>query len=153
MDKNCAMAWGKRCILRTVVSVVLAGCAAFGAKAQVYGKIEDAGPQAGASGGKLYCNMAALSSSERVAHMKLTAQIIASRTAVVEMPKGYEFQFDPSVVSIGELATWVVAEAKCCPFFDFHIDLEKKGALACLRLTGEEGVKPFIRDEFVIPER
>jgi len=25
--------------------------------------------------------------------------------------------------------------------------------LACLRLTGEEGVKPFIRDEFVIPER
>jgi hypothetical protein len=45
------------------------------------------------------------------------------------------------------LAQWVVAEGKCCPFFDFHIDLEREGSLVCLRLTGTEGIKTFIRAE------
>jgi len=67
--------------------------------------------------------------------------------------KGYEFQYSPSNVSIGELADWVVAEGKCCPFFDFHIDLEREGKLLCLRLTGEEGIKPFIRSEFQVPSK
>jgi len=34
------------------------------------------------------------------------------------------------------------------PFFDFHIDVEREGKLLCLRLTGEEGIKAFIRAEF-----
>jgi hypothetical protein len=42
----------------------------------------------------------------------------------------------------------VAAEGKCCPFFDFHIDLEREGRLLCLRPTGKEGIKPFIRAEF-----
>jgi len=33
------------------------------------------------------------------------------------------------------------------PFFDFHIDVEREGKLLCLRLTGEEGIKAFIRAE------
>jgi len=36
------------------------------------------------------------------------------------------------------------------PFFDFHIDVEREGKLLCLRLTGEEGIKAFIRAEFRI---
>lgn len=69
----------------------------------------------------------------------------------METEKGYEFQYGPSNVSIMELADWVAAEGKCCPFFDFHIDLEREGNLLCLRLTGEEGIKPFIRSEFQVP--
>ena len=71
----------------------------------------------------------------------------------METEKGYEFQYSPSNVSIGELADWVAGEGKCCPFFDFHIDLEREGNLLCLRLTGEEGIKPFIRSEFQIPTK
>jgi hypothetical protein len=62
--------------------------------------------------------------------------------------KGYEFQFSPQNVTLAELADWVVVESKRCPFFDFHIDLENEGKLICLRLTGEEGIKQFIRAEF-----
>ena len=61
--------------------------------------------------------------------------------------QGYEFQYSPADVSVAELAAWVAAESKCCPFFDFHIDLEREGKLVCLRLTGEEGIKAFIRAE------
>ena len=98
--------------------------------------------------GKFYCNIKALTPAERVRHHELTEKLTSVRKEVVEMEKGYEFQYSPAEVSLAELAEWVVAEAKCCPFFDFHIDLEREGALLCLRLTGEEGIKAFIRAEF-----
>lgn len=100
---------------------------------------------------KFYCNISALNPAERAHHKQLTNKLIAVRKEIVETPKGYEFQFSPSSISLGELADWVAAEGKCCPFFDFHIDLEERGQLLCLRLTGEEGIKPFIRTEFHVP--
>ena len=97
---------------------------------------------------KFYCNIKALSPAERASHKQLTDKLLASRRETVELEKGYEFQYNPKDVSLSELAEWVVAEAKCCPFFDFHIDLEQEGGLLCLRLTGADGIKPFIRAEF-----
>ena len=97
---------------------------------------------------KFYCNIKALSPVERARHKQLTDKLMALRTETVESEKGYEFQYSPKEVSLAELAEWVVAEGKCCPFFDFHIDLEREGGLLCLRLTGAEGIKTFIRSEF-----
>ena len=100
-----------------------------------------------------FCNTTALNPAERAYHQRLTEKLIAARTAVVELPKGYEFQFSPEDISIADAAQWVVAEEKCCPFFNFHIDLEKKGSLVCVGLTGAEGIKQFIRSEFRVPEQ
>jgi len=102
---------------------------------------------------KFVCNINALTPVERAHHKQLTEKLISSQTKIVETEKGYEFQFNPSIVSIAELADWVVAESKCCPFFDFHIDLEREGTLVCLRLTGDEGVKQFILSEFQLPAK
>jgi len=66
----------------------------------------------------------------------------------VETATGYELQYSPGDVSLEELVDWVRAESKCCAFLDFHIDVEREGKLLCLRLTGEEGIKAFIRAEF-----
>ena len=95
-----------------------------------------------------YCDRKALNPAERARHKRLTDKLIAVRTRVIETAKGYEFQYHPADVSLAELAEWAVSENKCCPFFDFHIDLEDGGELLCLRLTGQEGVKAFIRTEF-----
>ena len=100
--------------------------------------------------GAFYCNIGALGAEERARHSAMTRKLIAERDLVVETAKGYEFQFRPEKVSVAELAEWVVAENKCCPFFYFHIDLEKRGGLVCLGLTGPEGVKAFIREEFAV---
>lgn len=100
--------------------------------------------------GKFYCNTTALTPAERARHKQLTDKLMSLRKEVVETEKGYEFQYSPSDVSLLELADWVVAEGKCCPFFDFHIDLEREGRLLCLRLTGDEGIKGFIRWEFPV---
>ena len=102
---------------------------------------------------KFYCNIKALNPAEREHHKQLTDKLIAARREIVETEKGYEFQYSPSNVSLAELADWVVAEGKCCPFFDFHIDLEREGKLLWLRLTGEEGIKPFIWSEFQVPAK
>jgi uncharacterized membrane protein len=96
---------------------------------------------------KFYCNIKALTAAERVRHKELGDKMMKAGNATIETPNGYEFQYSPKDVSLAELAEWVVAESKCCPFFDFHIDLENEGTLACLRLTGSEGVKAFIRAE------
>ena len=103
------------------------------------------------TGSKFLCNIKALAPAERIHHKELTEKLISNRTEIVESEKGYEFEFDPSVVSIAELADWAAAESKCCPFFDFHIDLEREGTLVCLRLTGAQGVKDFIQSEFQLP--
>jgi hypothetical protein len=99
---------------------------------------------------KFYCNIKALQPAERARHKQLTEKLTSIRKEVVETEKGYEFQYSPSDVSLLELADWVVAEGKCCPFFDFHIDLEQEGTLLCLRLTGADGIKAFIRTEFPV---
>lgn len=96
---------------------------------------------------KFYCNIKALTLEERAHHKQLGEKLMAARKEIVETAKGYEFQYSPADVSLPELADWVAAESKCCPFFDFHIDLEHKGNLLCLRLTGEDGIKAFIRAE------
>ena len=104
--------------------------------------------QTATSGGKFFCNTKALQPAERAHHAQLTEKLMSVRKEVVETEKGYEFQYSPSDISFLELAYWVVAEGKCCPFFDFHIDMEEQGTLLCLRLTGADGVKAFIRSEF-----
>jgi hypothetical protein len=102
---------------------------------------------------KFYCNTKALNSTERAHHKELTEKLIAKRKDIVETENGYEFQFSPSTVSLGELAEWVVNESKCCPFFDFHVDLERDGSFLCLRLTGEQEIKSFIRSEFQVSSK
>jgi hypothetical protein len=136
---------GKR-IAVFVMTVSIAGVAAGRSSMHQDGKetgtikIED----------QFYCNVKALTPSERVRHRELTEKLIAARNETVETDKGYEFQYSPDKVSIAEVGEWVVLESKCCSFFDFHIDLENRGKLVCLRLTGSEGIKAFIRSEFHI---
>ena len=100
--------------------------------------------------GNFYCNIKELTATERARHKELTEKLLASRKETVETEKGYEFQYSPDKVSIAELGEWVVLESKCCSFLDFHIDLEERGKLVCLRLTGREGVKAFIQSELHI---
>src|SRR5258708_15458632 len=69
---------------------------------------------------KFYCNIKALNPAEREHHKQLTDKLIAARREIVETENGYEFQYSPSNVSIGELADWVVAGGKCCPCVDLH---------------------------------
>ena len=119
---------------------------------------EERGPAAVAQAGKpvapesqgFYCNVKALTAAERARYKELTGKLLAGRAEIVEVEKGYELRYRGGSIALAEVAEWVTMESKCCPFFDFHIDLEEEGRLVCLRLTGRDGVKTFIRAEFGI---
>src|SRR5712692_9172209 len=139
---------GRRGIAAFAAMLMVMACAAGTPAGQSVAEQTKTGEQVITVQGKFYCNIKALTPTERARHKVLSEKLMAARNETIETEKGYEFQFSPENASVTEVAEWVVAESKCCPFFDFHIDLEKEGKLVCLRLTGSEGVKQFMRSEF-----
>jgi len=130
------------------LALLIVGGEAAGLVAQDSTALMEQEKQVATTQSKFYCNTKALNPAERARHQQLGEKLQALRKAIAETAKGYEFQYRPTDISLAELAEWVGAESKCCPFFDFHIDVERQGKLLCLRLTGEEGIKAFIRAEF-----
>ena|ERR1700693_1456947 len=93
------------------------------------------------------CNLKAFQPEERKTHDRLTAQLRSAAIARRELPDGYSFQMDPRKVSIAQVAEWTVLERKCCPFFDYQLDLHSEENTLWFTLTGREGVKRFIEME------
>ena len=96
-----------------------------------------------------YCNTKALSKSERERYNQLTAKLVNARLETKELPDGYAFQLN-SEVTLAEVAEWISAERKCCPFFGFEVDLHRDNGPLWLKLKGTDGIKVFIRAEFGI---
>jgi hypothetical protein len=82
---------------------------------------------------------------------ELVQKLKNARIETEELPDGYAFRLKTEQVSLNELAEYVTSERKCCPFFDFEIELKREGGPLWLRLRGKEGVKAFMRHEFDIP--
>lgn len=92
--------------------------------------------------------MDALSPDQRVSHREFGGQLLSALKAVRELQDGYEFEFPLNVETYQALAQLTPLEHACCPFFDIGIRIESESNKLCWRLTGREGIKPFIRAEF-----
>lgn len=95
-----------------------------------------------------FCNRTALSAEQRQHQQELGKTLRAALLGVQELADGYEFEFVPDPANYSALAEFTPLEHACCPFFDVSIRLEREGGKLWWRLTGREGVKPFIRAEF-----
>ncbi len=51
-------------------------------------------------------------------------------------------------MALAQLAEWVSFERKCCPFFEFRIEVAPKSGPVWLSLTGRAGVKDFLAHAF-----
>ncbi len=96
------------------------------------------------------CNMSALDKDQSARYKIITAQLVAAKQEVQELPDGYGFRFPSTAENIKDTAEFVTYERACCPFFDFEINVEKNNGTLWLKIKGREGVKDFIRDEFGI---
>jgi hypothetical protein len=95
-----------------------------------------------------YCNRTTLSAEERQHQKELSAALHSALLGVQELPDGYEFEFAPGRANYQALAEFTSMEQACCPFFDISIRLEREHGKLWWRLTGRDGVKPFIHAEF-----
>lgn len=92
------------------------------------------------------CNMNALTSGERARHQGLSRTLLSAVQEKSELRNGYAFRLPSSTLMTA--AEWVSLERKCCPFFAFEIEQQKDQGPVWLRVTGSEGVKAFIEEEF-----
>jgi hypothetical protein len=91
--------------------------------------------------------MGAMTAAERARYETLRVKLEKAVVSVVELRNGYAFRLALRGIGLLELEEWMRYEKRCCSFFELEIEAE--GEDASLMLTGPEGVKAFIRAEFV----
>lgn len=96
----------------------------------------------------LTCNINGIPALQRARYELLVATLRHAIQTRRELPDGYAFLMDTQQIDTPQLAEWVELERKCCPFFEFEIRWDRQPEAVSLHLTGPEGVKPFILDEF-----
>ena len=95
------------------------------------------------------CAMNAFTPTERKQHFEVLGPKLRERlTGIREISAGYEFSFAPDPSTYEMLSAWMFQERLCCPFFDLNLRLDREGGPLTLTLTGREGVKEFIAEEF-----
>lgn len=95
------------------------------------------------------CERSALTGQARKRHFdELIPALAARKKSMRELPDGFEFEFPSDPATFQLVSEWAAGERLCCPFFDIDLRPEPETASLWLRLTGRDGVKPFIRAEF-----
>jgi hypothetical protein len=74
----------------------------------------------------LACDLAAISVSDRPRYGELRRMVAAAITGKRELPNGIAAQIATECMALEQLAEWIVFERKCCPFFEFRIDIAPK---------------------------
>jgi len=92
------------------------------------------------------CNDGALTKAQWATHNTQSHRLLAAVQERRELPNGFAFRLPPG--ELANTAAWAALEEKCCPFFTFDLELTKDGGPLWLHVTGDEGVKEFIRQAF-----
>ena len=96
----------------------------------------------------LACDLTAISASARPRYHELRRAVAASVIGKRELQDGLAIQIDVGRIALPQIAEWISFERKCCPFFEFRIDLAPESGPVWLSLTGRAGVKEFISEAF-----
>ena len=96
------------------------------------------------------CNMSAFTEQEVAEYQELAAKMRLSVQEIKELKNGFAFKLPADAVV--PASQWIAYERKCCPFFDFVLEIPKDLGPVWLRITGERGIKDFIRTEFELGE-
>jgi hypothetical protein len=96
----------------------------------------------------LACDLSAISASDRPRYDELRRIVGAAVIGKRELPDGLAIQIDTNRIALPQIAEWISVERKCCPFFEFRIDLAPELGPVWLSLSGRAGVKEFITEAF-----
>ena len=90
------------------------------------------------------CNLKALTPAERKHLEEIGGRVISAITTSRELRNGYAFRVDPAKASVTDVADWLDVWRRCCPFYEFQIDLHAADATVWLSVKGRPGVKEYI---------
>jgi hypothetical protein len=93
----------------------------------------------------LACDLGALDPAQRARYSALRAELGTLRIDARELADGYAFSYPAESDVILKLAEFVTLERRCCPFFDFALEIGADAGHVRLRIGGSPGVKEFLR--------
>ncbi len=94
------------------------------------------------SGGDVACTLTDAKLFER--KEKLVKEIFSDVTEIQEIDTGFIFNFKYEENFILKLTDYILAENKCCPFFQFDIRLKAKNDVL-LKITGPPKAKLMVK--------
>jgi hypothetical protein len=94
--------------------------------------------------------MSALNQDPRKRHDILTRNLLAKHVQIEELADGYGLRFPNDRLLFTALSEWVTLEQLCCPFLTLTIESQRDQGPIWLRVSGEDGVKDFLRAELGI---
>jgi len=107
-------------------------------------------PPSGATNGVtgFYCDRSGLTAEQRARKKEVDRILRTALLGIREIDRGFEFEYPSDLDTYRAAAEFVPLERACCPFFEFGIRLEPEGGKLRVSLTGPDGIKGFIREEF-----
>jgi hypothetical protein len=97
-----------------------------------------------------YCNTSAFDPEQRKRYNILTKDLMAKHLEIKELPDGYGIRFPNNRSLFTALSEWATLEQLCCPFLTLSLELQRDQGPIWLRVSGEDGVKDFLRAELGI---
>ena len=94
------------------------------------------------------CNMSVMTPAERELHQKIGEKIFGAVREVKELRHGYALRLSPDSSMIESVARFIEKERLCCPFMKFTVEVGEEHGPLWVNMTGREGAKDFIREEF-----
>jgi hypothetical protein len=96
----------------------------------------------------LACDLDALAPAERDQQAATFEQLRRLVQAVQELPDGWAVQLPTTDDTLQLAARFISYERRCCPFFDFTLNVTPDAGPIWLRITGRAGVKAFLAGAF-----
>jgi hypothetical protein len=92
--------------------------------------------------------MQVFTSVERDSHIQTATQLFGTVQHIHDTERGYEFIFSSESATLVKVAEFISKERLCCPFLEFTLSLVPNYETTSLLLTGPEGTREFLREEF-----
>jgi hypothetical protein len=97
-----------------------------------------------------FCDFSAMDLEQKKRHSILARDLLPKHLEMKELPDGFAFRFSNDRVLFTGLSELATLERLCCPFLTITMELQFDQGPMWLKLTGEDGVKDFLRAELGI---
>ncbi len=96
----------------------------------------------------LACDLDALVPADHDRQATTFERLRQSVQEVAELPDGWAVRLPATDDMLHLIADFVSYERRCCPFFEFNLNVTPNAGPIWLRLTGRPGVKAFLSGAF-----
>ena len=99
------------------------------------------------------CDLSVFTDLERARHEQTGIALFRQVEEIKDLTNGYAFRFVNEDATLFNLCTFISNEQRCCPFFQFEIQVLANHGPIWLRLTGDDAnsVKALIANSPLLP--